>query len=307
MIAKIIIFIKSIVIVRRIVYFVLRYMGVPFILRECIQRNCVTIALYHKIHANVFEQHIKALSKSYTFISLRQYVEAKDNNTVHLLPKKSLIITFDDGEKSNYTLLPIFKKYCVPVTIFLNSAIVGTYRHFWWNHTPSEEYNTDLKTLKTEEMYRLLKSYDYEEEKEYDHRDALSEDEVKEMSEVVDFQSHGRFHPMLPYCTKEKAYDEIEGSKKDLETRWGYSIYAYAFTNGDYSDRDIALLKKSGYKVGLTVDPYYNTSNTDAYRLKRLCVPGEADVNEAFVNISGFKIFLRNQLGELSYGYKKSI
>ena len=43
-----------------------------------------------------------------------------------------MVVTFDDGHIKNHSLLPVFKKYQVPVTIFLCSGIVDTGKHFWF-------------------------------------------------------------------------------------------------------------------------------------------------------------------------------
>ena len=301
---KIIRFVKGQKWLRETIYFVLRFCGLPWLVRQCAQKKRVTIILYHDIAREVFHAHMQVISKAYNIISLEDYVKARQANDFSAIPDKALIVTFDDGVKSNYELLPVFQEFSFKPTIFICSSIVGTNRHFWWNHTDSDATNVMLKSLPTVEMNAKLAELGYLEEKEYDDRAALSDAEIEEMREFVDFQSHGCFHPMLPMCTEDRVKEELAVSKEQLENRYGFKINGYSYTNGDYSDRDVSLVQEAGYNVAITVDSYFNDENTDLLRLKRLCVPDDASVNEAIVNVSGLKIFLRKRLGKLNYGYQ---
>src|SRR5690606_38872582 len=67
-----------------------------------------------------FESQIKYLKDNgFTIITLREavdYLAGKRDS----LPKKPIVITADDGWVSNFTyMLPIVKKYNVPVTLFI--------------------------------------------------------------------------------------------------------------------------------------------------------------------------------------------
>ena len=110
----------------------IRYTGLPFLFRELVQRNKVTILLFHDIEAEKAAQAFAFIKRHYNIIGLQDYLQAIASGK--RLPKKSVIITFDDGHASNYTLLPLIKKYQIPITIFLCSDIVGTRRHFWFKH-----------------------------------------------------------------------------------------------------------------------------------------------------------------------------
>ena len=115
------------------VYKALRYSGVAWIWRETVQRGRVTFLLFHDMELCDAERNFSYLKKHYHIISLKQYVDAVRNQSV--LPKKAVVVTFDDGHVSNYKLLPIIKKLNVPVTVFLCSSIMGTRRHFWFRHS----------------------------------------------------------------------------------------------------------------------------------------------------------------------------
>ncbi len=204
------------------------------------------------------------------------------------MPPKSLIITIDDGHNGNYKLKPILKKYNIIATIFLCSGIVNTNRHFWWKHNIDDTNCEWLKNISDEKRLDVLKKSGFEEEKEFNYRQALSKNEIEEMKNIVDFQSHTMFHCVLPNCSDERAYKEISQSKKDLERNYGLETYALSYPNGDYSDREISMAKKAGYECGITVDAGFNSQNTDIFRLKRMSIRDDADINELLVKVSGF-------------------
>ena len=77
------------------------------------------------------------------------------------------------------------------------------------------------------------------------------------------------------------------GYQKIFEKDFGLRINALAYPNGDYSDRDIDLIKQAGYDCAIAVDFGYNTLKTDPYRLKRLSVDDTDNVDTVCVKVSG--------------------
>ena len=133
----------------------------------------------------------------------------------------------------------------------------------------------------------LLAQRGFSETGECPTRQALSAAEIDEMREVVDFQSHTVYHPILPRCTPQRAHDEVAASKRDLEERFGLPIYALAYPNGDYSAREVAAAQAAGYACAVTLDFGFNSRTTPAFKLKRICINDDASVDEAIVKASG--------------------
>ena len=246
----------------------------------------VTILLFHNIRAKNSDHIFKYLTNKYNIIKLSKFIKAIENCNEKILPPKALIITFDDGHKGNYYLLPILKKYNIPITIFLCSEIIGTNRHFWFR-SKNPKIHQNLKNISNSKRLSNLREFGFEQTKEFSSRQALSYDEIDEMKGVVDFQSHTMFHPCLPQCTYSKAKEEIFKSKDKLENELGLNITTISYPNGDYSNRDIQLCKMAGYKCGITVDYGFNTINTPPFRLKRLSVNDTENLDELIVKSSG--------------------
>lgn len=277
------------------VFKLIRYTGFPFLFRELVQRNKVTILLFHDIDVDNATAAFAFLKKHYHIIGLQEYLEARQ--TGRQLPKKAVVITFDDGHVGNYQLLPIIREMQIPITTFLCSDIVGTRRHFWFKHC--KELLPDcqwMKKLPNLQRLETLKHYGFSQTQEYDDTQALSNEQIEEMRSWVDFQSHTCFHPILPQCDDVTAKAEIALSKEHLEHDYSLHINTISYPNGDYSPRDIHLAQEAGYTCGITVDFGFNDIHTDLFRLKRISVNDGRTLDELVVKSSGCFAFIKKLL-----------
>lgn len=284
---------------RNIIYKVLRFSGLPYLFRELIQKDKVTILMFHDINKVTAEKTFSYLKNKYNIIDLNVFINAHELNDKNRIPQKALIITFDDGHIGNYEILPVIKKHKIPVTIFLCSSIINTNRHFWFKFKNQSIGTEELKQKSNMEKLKILSKVGFKQEKEFDKPQALQKAQINEMIPYVNFQSHTMFHPILPKCDDEGASREIFSSKKDLEMEYNIKVSTIAYPNGDYSERDINLIKKAGYKCGITVDYGFNTIDSDMFRLKRLSVNDTLDINELIVKASGFWFFFKTMIGKL--------
>lgn len=265
----------------------LRYSGLPFIFRNTYQKNNVSILMFHDVDVDAAEKSFSYLVNRYTIISLNTFIEAYYKKDFSKIPPKSVIITFDDGHIGNYKLLPIVKKYNIPITIFLCSGIINTNRHFWFM-TDQDKYDVQkLKGKKTKERLELLSTVGFHNEKEYETPQALSIDQIEEMKDYVNFQSHTVYHPILTMCTDNESKNEILFSKEQLESTYKLTINSIAYPNGDYSEREISYVKQYGYKCAVTTEQGFNSLQSDIFKLKRFSVNDTKDLNEFIVKSSG--------------------
>ena len=260
------------------------YILLPRVIRSRLCRNKVTILLYHQISPELFDSHIAFLMNHYNLIKLKrlkQFLYKKDNDT---LPPNSLVVTFDDGWRGNFELLPVIRKYNCPVTIFLPTGLVGTRRKIW-NYSLDRENNESelnefLKNVRNQEKNEsLLMHNGYFPEKEYQERDLLSFKEIERMSPYVDFQSHGQFHPVLTMCSDAELSEELSKSKEYIEKNLGHECYAIAYPYGRYDQRVRDLAHGAGYSLGRTTKSLLvNTSETDPYRLTAIGIDENSGV-----------------------------
>ncbi len=278
---------------KKSIFKILRFSGLPFLFRELIQKKKVTILMFHDINKVTAEKTFSFLKKKYNIIDLNVFIKACRKQEKDKIPEKALIITFDDGHIGNYEILPLIKKYNIPVTVFLCSSIINTNRHFWFRFKDQSIGTEKLKQKSNKERLNFLSKVGFQQEKEFNKPQALQKIHLNKMKPYVNFQSHTMFHPILPKCNDKVASREIFNSKEDLEKEYSMKVNAIAYPNGDYTDRDIRLIKKAEYKCAITVDYGFNTLDANLFRLKRLSVNDTSDINELVVKSSGVWGFLR--------------
>jgi peptidoglycan/xylan/chitin deacetylase (PgdA/CDA1 family) len=268
----------------------LRSTVVP-LLRQVRARRAAAILVYHDPAPETFERHVLALRRVYSIVPLRRLVEAHVSGSYASLPPKPLAITFDDGHRGNARLEPVLRRLGVPITIFLCSGIVGTNRGFWFLHVAA---SAEFKVLPDEERVDRLRAAGFDEEVSLPEPDALAAEDVQRLKPLVDFQAHTISHPILPRCAPEKARREIEGCKQELEQRFGLDVYALAYPNGDYSEREVELAREGGYEAAVSMEPGLNQPRVDRFRLRRIVVDDDADgVDEVLVKASGLWAVIR--------------
>ena len=83
------------------------------------------------VRDDVFEEHIRFLAKHFSLLSIAELLVRWKENTLNS-ENRYCAITFDDGWLDNYLYaFPILKRYDVPATIFLPTALIGTEQWFW--------------------------------------------------------------------------------------------------------------------------------------------------------------------------------
>ena len=251
-----------------IIAFLVRYSGLPFLIREVFCRRKVVIMVYHRPSAVTLRRHLEYIVKRYSVITLDTLVDALYAGDFSTLPPKPLVITIDDGFAENYDLLPVIKEFGIRPTLYITTGVVGTGRRLWFTF---RDYagNMELLGLSNEERARVLKEVDgYEREREYDGRQTLSYDELRGMAPHVDMQVHSRFHQYLPGCDEADREEEVCGSREDYRRLFGRPPAHFAYPMGEYCERDIDMLRRCGYRSARTIDIGFNGPGSDPFRLK---------------------------------------
>lgn len=287
------------------------------LLRRKLTKSQVAILIYHRVapkndnwslnplNPQSFRNQIEYFSHSYEILSLHRLVQ----NILlgKSLPKKGIVITFDDGYKDNFRYAyPILKKYHVPATIFLTTGHINTDKLFWWDkvsyiiqHTSVEESILDemgvlslqskidklnIRSIIIEKMKELP-----QEKKEHlidklisisgvDIPSGLGEgliltwNEIREMNNNgINFGAHTVNHPCLVNLPLEQAKWEIIQSKKDIEGELGKEVRAFSYPNGDLSLELVEFVKESGFACAVSVLPNKLISSKDnLYKLGRI-------------------------------------
>jgi len=107
-----------------------------------------------------FERQMKYLrDNSFNPIPLQKLIRLI--NSGKKIPKKSIIITFDDGYESTYkNAYPILQKYNIPATVFVAVGFIGQKKSFPWLEAESDNDNSRLHKsmpMNEEEIIELYK------------------------------------------------------------------------------------------------------------------------------------------------------
>lgn len=169
-----------------------------------------------KVNPEVFERQMKLIKElGYETLSLDAYIKLRLAGKK--VPRKTLVITFDDGYEDNYTqAFPILKKYGHAATIFLHVDKIDTPGYLRWNQIK------EMKQHKiTFESHTLTHPHMPSFPQEIQHRELLESKRIleKELGYPIEYVAYpaGAFNE----ATKKAARDA--GYKAGLTTNRGYA------------------------------------------------------------------------------------
>jgi peptidoglycan/xylan/chitin deacetylase (PgdA/CDA1 family) len=201
--------------------------------------NPLVVLCYHRITDKIenqydisvrnFEEQMSMLSMyGYESITLSQYDQWKKGNVS--LPEKSVLITFDDGDKSVYVnARPIMEKYQFTAALFLVSD---------WLARPNALDHLMIKEL-LNNRYELG-------------------------SHTVSHRS------LLILKDPEVLGKELVGSKVLLEQLFAVEIQYLAYPFGHFDESISTLAKTSGYSGAFSIIPGMTGVDDDAFSVKRI-------------------------------------
>ncbi|MCP4745247.1 MAG: polysaccharide deacetylase family protein [Desulfobacteraceae bacterium] len=229
--------------------------------------------LWTHIPVDLFEEHMLILSKEANVISLEQMVQGIIDGR---LPKYSVVVTFDDGFRNNFTrAYPILNKYKIPATIFLSTGFMDGAELFWPERIAFQVMRTKKRTLensifgslnfetissrkesylKIKEFIRGLHPYAIPEKLmeletllEADCVDTdplyrewlpLRWDDITSMDTegLVSMGGHTVNHTILRWLDENQASKEIVGCRTALDEHLSQKTAFWAYPNGTYQD-----------------------------------------------------------------------
>ena len=218
----------------------------------------VPILMYHHLSEDVtnsemvspeqFEAQIRALSEAgYTGVSfdeLQAYVLRGEP-----LPEKPVVITFDDGYRSNYTLAyPILQKYGMKATIFAIGVSFGTDHYKDTDYAITPHFGAAEAAEMTASGLISIQShtYDMHQWPPYETGSAVRENILQLSSE------------------SEEAYvqaltEDFTRSRALLEGATGQPVDVLAYPAGQYSTLAQVTLQSLGVHVTPSTNPGINT------------------------------------------------
>ena len=181
-----------------------------FILLYFFQNKGVPCIMYHSIsdekaiNSKNFEEQLE-LMKNYATFKFEELEE------VHCtLPKNSILLTFDDGYKDNYTnAFPLLKKYNMKATIFLNTAYIGTDPEYLNWEEIKEMYESGLVDFQLHTHSHLTVIRKLEIEGFFTEEDKKKKELYREMENIYKIGGLKEYYPVF----KKRGETAVKGYK----------------------------------------------------------------------------------------------
>jgi peptidoglycan/xylan/chitin deacetylase (PgdA/CDA1 family) len=262
----------------------------------------------------LFEAQMRFLRENYRVASLDEACRELSSGAKS---EPGVVITFDDGYRSTYTVaFPILQKYRLPATIYLTIDSVETGQVAWYDRVflamavaPSGELELDPRgswlfqlnspqdRLRASlEIVALLRTLPNCQRREFCSflenkiglpQNALSSriltwEEIHVMQQAgIAFGSHTLTHPVVSQLAPLELEQELGASKCLLENKLGFPVLDFAFPFGKASDCSPAaleMLSRCGYRSAVTTVHGVNTPQVNPLELRRMQVGADGSL-----------------------------
>ncbi len=274
-----------------------------------------------------FAAQMEWMAGRYRILSLQELVTC---GTEGRSPKRSALVTFDDGYVDNYTrAYPVLKALGIPAIFFIPSNLIETRSLGWWDLIAYLVKNSSTDSIRFDgeriEVGRdrkqaiavlQAKFHGYDilriagairelsercrvEVPQRDLQDAelLTWEQIREMhSNGIGIGSHTHNHCVLSALDVDDQRREMEESKAMLESRLRSRVATIAYpvgSNGCFTGETKAIARKLGYEAAFSYNTGLNRLNDiDMFDLKR--VGNENDLESFVAHLMKYYLFDRN-------------
>lgn len=235
-----------------------------------------------------FAEQLRWAAERFSVVTLGDVADAAGG---HPLPRRPLLITFDDGYRDNYEVAgPILARHGLTATVLLATDLVGNRRPPWWDlaawcfgaavraeaelpllghqewsdpHRQSVAWIRAAKRLPDAEMRRavdhLPDALGVAADDEPFRRLMLDWEQVAAMAAGEwTIGAHTRSHPILTRVRPDRVAEEVVGSRDRVAEAVGSPPRAFAYPNGLSADFDSgvrAAVADAGFEVAFTLLP----------------------------------------------------
>ena len=219
------------------------------VLDKIVPARGVPVLLYHSIDesgspASVspthFAEQMNYLARGgWVSISIDQLVASIQSQS---LPKKRLVITFDDGFQNVITeALPVLESLGFTATVFAATGYIGGRNSYVKSRMP------DLPMLTWQEL-RILKEHGWQ------------------------IESHGHSHTDLPLLNSAQLHSELQISREQIQKEVGVCPRHFCYPRGKYTPSIEDTMREAGYESSMSVQAGLATTRSNLWRLERLWV-----------------------------------
>jgi len=153
-------------------------------------------------------------------------------------------LSFDDGMDDNHdVVLPILAELRLPATVYVVTGLVGK-PNPW---------------MAAESRSRMM-----------------NEEELREVAAAgVEIGAHTITHPDLSRLDYDACFDEVDGSRRELERLLGVSVRTFAYPYCRYGPAARAAVERAGFEAAVTC---HGLGSWDRFELKRSLITGKDEL-----------------------------
>ncbi len=242
--------------------------------------------------ARLFRRQLAYLRRHYQPIRLKDLGQRLAEG---VLPPRSVALTVDDGH-ANFIryALPLLQELHIPVTFFVLSELSNSgdwlcadkwmyaREHAAPQSRPGDFGVTldDLLRMPAADRELCLEDLARRGGVRIPERppaayELVSWRDLNDLarSELVDIGSHSRTHRLLSDADANDSWDEIDGSRRELERRLDVEVATFCFPTGrpsDYRPDQVEMVARAGYSCATAAHFGYVTGESNRFDLPRL-------------------------------------
>lgn len=192
-----------------------------------------------RIPKEKFREEMNLLrDNGYTTLTMNEFYNFLAYNKP--IPKKSVVITLDDGYEDNYeNAFPILKEFGFKATIFIITGAID-----------------NGKNILTSSQLREMEHYG------------------------IDIESHTVNHDKLDKLTYNEQLSTLKNSKNFLEKLLGKRVNYIAYPYGEWNGDTVKAVKAAGYKLAFTTASGWANKNEGLYTLSRVYISANHKMEE---------------------------
>ena len=234
------------------------YVALRDFILACLGRSRAVVLYYHRVGGRdvwtkpneEFREELAYLKKRYECISFKELCERIRANKP--MRRRSVVITFDDGYRDNFTeARPLLKEIGITATFFVSTGFIGTER----------EFPHDVRARERGDIHA-------------GHLSKLTWEDLRLMeAEGFEIGSHTIHHTNMGSADQSTTTQEVEESLTMLNRQLGKKARAFSFPWGkpaDLSEYAVEVAKEAGYYAAVSAYGGANTRGASLFNIRRV-------------------------------------
>ena len=270
---------------------------------ERLGRRRLAVLAYHKIdEPSMFKQHLEYIERHLCAVSLDDVVRAR---TGAELPPRSVLITFDDGDRSVLDVaLPLLVARGLPAVAFVVPGLLDSERPHWWVEVDAlvragasapggggrapDDVVRRMKVLPDGRREAELKQLRGGVSEPVRQRQ-LRRSELTQLEACgIEVGNHTLTHRYLSRCSDRVVEVEVRQAHRVLEDTLGHAPRAFAYPDRDRDPRALPVMHQLEYQAAFLFNHRLNRLPlADPFAISRVRVSSLTSINRFRTIVNG--------------------